>query len=160
MIRLGRKTGPGTAYTKLANVLWTNELQRKFDARKIPITAMSVHPGNVMSGRFFFFLFVSDDMGQPDVGIEGNVKLFKSLTLGRLINWGFSLFFISPHDGGYTPAWAASSCKVFEERNDYKGKYLVPYGIIEEASEEARREGLAKELWDTTERILKEFSWM
>jgi hypothetical protein len=38
------------AYTKLANVLWTNELQRRFDAGKIPITAMSVHPGNVMSG--------------------------------------------------------------------------------------------------------------
>jgi hypothetical protein len=103
---------------------------------------------------------VHDDMDQPDVGIEGNVKLFRSLTLGRLINWGFSLFFISPHDGGYTPAWAASSRKVFEERNDYKGKYLVPYGIIEDASEDARREGLAKELWDTTERILKEFSWL
>ena len=40
------------AYTKLANVLWTNELQRRFDAGKIPITAMSVHPGNVMSGGF------------------------------------------------------------------------------------------------------------
>ena len=42
------------AYTKLANLLWTNELQRRFDAGKIPITAMAVHPGNVMSGRLSF----------------------------------------------------------------------------------------------------------
>ncbi|KAI9508241.1 NAD-P-binding protein [Russula earlei] len=125
------------AYTKLANVLWTNELQRRFDAERIPITAMSVHPGNVMS--------------------EGNVNLFTSLTFGRLINWGFSLFFISPHDGGYTPAWAAASRKVFEERNRYKGTYLVPYGIIEEASQDARRADLAKELWKTTETVLKGF---
>lgn len=42
------------AYTKLANVLWTAELQRRFDAEKIPITVMSIHPGNVMSGKVFF----------------------------------------------------------------------------------------------------------
>ncbi|KAF8480223.1 NAD-P-binding protein [Russula ochroleuca] len=128
------------AYTKLANVLWTAELQRRFDAEKTPITAMSVHPGNVMS--------------------EGNVKLFTSLAFGRLVNWGFSLFFISPHDGGYTPAWAAASRQVFEERDKYRGKYLVPYGVLEEASEDARREDLAKELWDTTEGILKDFNWL
>ncbi|KAF8500193.1 NAD-P-binding protein [Russula emetica] len=125
-------------YTKLANVLWTTELQRRFDAENIPITAMSIHPGNVMS--------------------EGNVKLFTSLTLGRVIYWGFSLFFISPHDGGYTPAWAAASRQVFEERDKYKGKYLVPYGVLEDASEDARREDLARELWDTTERVLKKFN--
>ena len=90
---------------------------------------------------------------------EGNVKLFTSLMFGRLINWGFSLLFISPHDGGYTPAWAAASRQVFEERDKYKGKYLVPYGIIEEASEDARKEDLAKELWETTEKVLKDFNW-
>ena len=45
-------------------------------------------------------------------------------------------------------------------RDDYKGKYLVPYGIIEDASEDAKREDLAKELWGTTERTLTEFKWM
>ncbi|KAI9459151.1 NAD-P-binding protein [Lactarius psammicola] len=128
------------SYTKLANVLWTKELQRRFDAGKIPITAMSIHPGNVMS--------------------EGNVKLFTSLTFGRLINWAFSLFFISPHDGGYTPAWAAAARQVFEERDKYKGKYLVPYGTLEEPSKDAQREDLAKELWETTEKVLKDFGWL
>jgi hypothetical protein len=90
---------------------------------------------------------------------EGNVKIFTSMTLGRLVNWGFSLFFISPHDGGYTPAWAAASRQVSEERDKFKGKYLVPYGTIEEMSEDARKEDLAKELWETTEKVLKDFNW-
>ncbi|KAI0305347.1 hypothetical protein B0F90DRAFT_1625138 [Multifurca ochricompacta] len=123
------------AYTKLANVLWTKELQRKFNARGIPITAMSVHPGNVMSA-----------LHVPDIW--------------KVDQLGLSLFFISPHDGGYTPAWAAASRQVFEEREKYKGKYLVPYGTIEEASKDAQREDLAKELWETTENVLKEFNWL
>ena len=151
-------------YTKLANILWTTELQRRFDAENIRITAMSVHPGNVMSGRLPFFCIQEVRAVMillPFANVtEGNVKLFTSLTFGRVINWGFSLFFISPHDGGYTPAWAAASRRVFEERDRYKGKYLVPYGDLEDASKDARREDLAKELWDTTERVLKEFKWL
>ena len=79
-----------------------------------------------------------------------------------MIKWGlgFSPFLLSPHDGGYTPAWAAASRTVGEERDNYKGVYLVPYDAIEEASEAARREDLAKELWETTERILREFKWL
>jgi hypothetical protein len=125
---------------------------------------MSVHPGNVMSGRLPFFRIrevraFMTILPFADV-TEGNIKLFTSLTLGSVINWGFSLFFISPHDGGYTPAWAAASRQVFEERDKYKGKYLVPYGVLEDASEDARSEDLARELWDTTERVLKEFEWL
>jgi hypothetical protein len=59
----------------------------------------------------------------PSHVTEGNIKLFTSLTFGGLINWGLSFFFISPHDGGYTPAWTAASRKVFKVRDDYKGKY-------------------------------------
>jgi hypothetical protein len=139
-------------------------LQRRFDAENIPITAMSVHPGNVMSGKLPFFRIREVRAFMiilPFVDVtEGNVKLFTSLTLGRVINWGFSLFFISPHDGGYTPAWAAASRQVSEERDKYKGKYLVPYGVLEEASKDARSEDLARELWDTTEKVLKEFKWL
>jgi len=60
---------------------------------------------------------------------------------------------IPPH--GQLP-YARSSI----ERDNYKGRYLVPFGIIENASEDAKREDLAKELWRTTERTLKEFKWM
>ncbi|SJL06999.1 related to light induced alcohol dehydrogenase Bli-4 [Armillaria ostoyae] len=126
-------------YTKLANVLWTKELQRSFDRANIPILAMTVHPGNVMS--------------------EGNVKLFTSLMFGTIINWVFSLFFISPFDGGYTPAWAAASRAIAEDRRKYAGAYLVPFGVIEEASEDARRENLAKDLLATTDAVLKQYDY-
>ncbi|KAK0451666.1 hypothetical protein EV421DRAFT_1772307, partial [Armillaria borealis] len=89
---------------------------------------MTVHPGNVMS--------------------EGNVKLLKSLMFGTIINWVFSLFFISPFDGGYTPAWAA-----------YAEAYLVPFGVIEEASEDAQREDLMRDLLATTDAVLKQYDY-
>jgi hypothetical protein len=101
-----------------------------------------------------------DIVNLPSHGTEGNVKLFTFLTFGRRINCGSSFFSISPHDGEYTPAWTAALRKVFKERSNYKGKYLGPFGIIEDASENAKREDLAKELWETTERTLKEFKWM
>lgn len=128
------------AYTKLANVLWTNQLQKRFDSDGIPIVAMSVHPGSVMS--------------------EGNIKLFTSLTFGRLINWVLSLFFISSLEGGYTPAWAAAAREVHDNRERYKAKYLVPYGKVEEASQDARSEELATELWQTTESVLSDYNWI
>ncbi|PBK66299.1 hypothetical protein ARMSODRAFT_358303 [Armillaria solidipes] len=126
-------------YTKLVNVLWTKELQRSFDRANIPILAMMVHPGNVMS--------------------EGNDKLFRSLMFGTIINWIFSLFFVSPFDGGYAPAWAAASRTVTEDRRKYAGAYLVPFGVIEEASEDARREDLAKDLLATTDAVLKQYDY-
>lgn len=128
------------AYTKLANILCTNQLQKRFDNDGIPIVAVSVHPGSVMS--------------------EGNIKLFTSLTFGTLINWVFSLFFISSLEGGYTPAWAAAAREVHDNRERYKAKYLVPYGKIEEASQDARSEELAAELWQTTESALSDYNWI
>jgi len=37
--------------SKLAVVLWTKKLQRQFDAEGVPITAISVHPGEVDTGK-------------------------------------------------------------------------------------------------------------
>lgn len=39
-----------SGYTKLANVLWTTELQRQFDREGISILALSLHPGSIMTG--------------------------------------------------------------------------------------------------------------
>ncbi|KAI0031852.1 NAD(P)-binding protein [Vararia minispora EC-137] len=127
------------AYTKLANILWTKELQRRFELKAIPIVTMAVHPGNVMS--------------------EGNVKLFKSWPCGSFVGWFFSLFFLRENIGGYTPAWAAASSEVAADSQRFKGAYVVPYGSIVEASKDARREDLAKDLWAMTERLLAQYNW-
>lgn len=39
-----------TATTKLQNILWVAELQRRLDAEGTPITVMAVHPGTVYTG--------------------------------------------------------------------------------------------------------------
>ncbi|KAH9063250.1 hypothetical protein EDB87DRAFT_1820932 [Lactarius vividus] len=123
--------------------------------------AMSVNPGKVMSSGFS--TFVPKRGRRAHIVIldetQENVNLFKYLTLGKLIKWDFSPVFISPYDDGYTPAWTAAACRVFEERDKYRGKYLVPYGTIREASKDAQREDLAKETCETIEKVLEDFGW-
>lgn len=82
------------------------------------------------------------------------------LGFGNLLLWVLSFFLMTPWQGGYTPAWAAAAREVRQHRERYKGVYLVPYGKIEEPSKDARREDLAKELCETTERILSDFKWV
>lgn len=68
----------------------------------------------------------------------------------------FALFFEVPEVGAYTSCFAAASPTVRDDPEKYKGKFMEPVGIITEPSEVAQRDDLAEELWETTERILKE----
>ena len=38
--------------TKLANILYTRELQRRFESSGIDITCLTLHPGTVSTGEF------------------------------------------------------------------------------------------------------------
>jgi hypothetical protein len=63
--------------------------------------------------------------------------------------------------GSATSVFAAASKKVLEEREKgtYKGAYLVPYGKIGSSSKWTKGElgeRLARELWETTEKVLEE----
>lgn len=46
--------------SKLANILWTNELQRRFDERKVPVSCITIHPGGVLTGKSVTFPIISD----------------------------------------------------------------------------------------------------
>ncbi|KAI0066960.1 NAD(P)-binding protein [Artomyces pyxidatus] len=127
------------AYTKLADILWTKELQRRFDSQNVPITAITCHPGSITT--------------------EGTMNQFKRLPMGNFIAWSFSFVLMTPDHGGYTPAYAAAAKVIAENPGKYKGQYLVPYGIIEEASDDARREDLAQELWRTTDITISNLGW-
>ena len=54
----------------------------------------------------------------------------------------------------YIALFAATSPKVLNDRKAYGGAYLMPFGKIETPSEDARNEKLAKELWNTSERVV------
>ncbi|KAI0073654.1 NAD-P-binding protein [Panus rudis PR-1116 ss-1] len=123
--------------SKLANVLFTRELQRRFDAEGVPIIALSLHPGGVKTDGWEEFTSHN----------TGFLKFFYTL-LGST--------FVSPDKGAYTPVFAAAASQVRQQAEKYKGAYLMPPGKVVAASKPADSEELAKELWDTSESLLKE----
>ncbi|KAK0446074.1 uncharacterized protein EV420DRAFT_1622615 [Desarmillaria tabescens] len=71
--------------SKLMNVIYTTELQRRLSAKSIPITCISLHPGSVDTGWAW------------------------RTPYPRLATIAFKLFFIGPNQGAYTSCFAAAS---------------------------------------------------
>ncbi|KAJ2932412.1 hypothetical protein H1R20_g4707, partial [Candolleomyces eurysporus] len=65
------------------------------------------------------------------------------------------LIFMTPDVGSYTTLFAAASPLVKEQPEVFKGAYLGPIAKLGKASDNAEREDLGVELWDTTESVLK-----
>jgi hypothetical protein len=57
--------------------------------------------------------------------------------------------------GAYPSVFAAASPEVRKRKEHFKGQYLVPGNIVEETSKDGTNMKLARDLWDTTERLLK-----
>ncbi|EIM89867.1 NAD-P-binding protein [Stereum hirsutum FP-91666 SS1] len=117
--------------TKLQNILWVGELQRRLDAEGIPITVIVIHPGAVSTeglnnGMPTWFLFL------------------------------VSPFAVSPSYGAFTSLFAATSAEVAAAKEKYKGAFLMPYGKVTKVTKEARDPVLAKTLWETSERVIRD----
>ncbi|KZO91909.1 NAD-P-binding protein [Calocera viscosa TUFC12733] len=117
-------------HSKLANILFAKELQRRLDAQSIPAITVSLHPGSV-----------STDGAKKAVGF-----------LYPLAN----LFFTTPFNGALTSLFAATSPQVLKDKDTYKGAYLVPYGKLGKESDLAKDEAMAGRLWDLSEQAVKE----
>jgi hypothetical protein len=61
-----------------------------------------------------------------------------------------------PLDGALTPLFAATNPIVWEEKDKFKGKYLMPFGVVspEDMAEDGNDEELAKELWKTSTEVI------
>ncbi|KAL4242751.1 NAD(P)-binding domain superfamily protein [Abortiporus biennis] len=123
--------------SKLANTLFIKELQKRLDEEKIPILCLSLHPGSV----------------KTEHSVEYATKL--STVLSPLYKVAL-MFFTPPDKGAYASIFAAVGPTVRAEPEKYKGVYLHPPGVIVSATQDAENIELAKELWDTTESLLKE----
>ncbi|TFK48485.1 NAD(P)-binding protein [Heliocybe sulcata] len=124
------------AYSKLANLLYTKELQRRLDSKGSKILVMAIHPGSVLT--------------------EGNIRLWSHLWCGSLITWLVSFFFSTPSVGAYPSVFAAAAPVVRAEADRYKGQYILPGNKITKTSKDAESTTLAADLWDTTELLLKQ----
>ncbi|EJT98037.1 daunorubicin C-13 ketoreductase [Dacryopinax primogenitus] len=120
---------------KLANILFARELQRRWDAAGIPGISISLHPGVVHTA-----------------GAERVARSFGAGILWPLV----TLFIMTPPQGAITQLFAATSPDVRQNVEKYKGQYLVPYGSVATPSAMARREGLAEELWNLSEKVVQE----
>ncbi|RIB21627.1 hypothetical protein C2G38_1999093 [Gigaspora rosea] len=112
--------------SKLANVLFTNELNKRYLEERIYAT--SLHPGLV------------------DTQMSRKNDLSASET--------FLSSSISTEDGAITTLYCATSPEI-EEKN-YRGMYFDPFGIEGEKSSYAKDDDLAKKLWEFTENLINE----
>lgn len=119
--------------TKLAQVLFARELQRHLNASSIPIVSIALHPGEVDTGGF------AEKTPFP-------------ILAGMFI----SLFGMAPEPGAYNSCFAAAAPVIAERAEEWKGAYLEPVGKRGNISKNGQNDDLAKELWDTTERILND----
>ncbi|KAK7056097.1 NAD-binding protein [Favolaschia claudopus] len=117
--------------TKLAIILHIKALQKRLSHTSI--TCVSVHPGAITTA--------------------GGQKFVRSLPL---VGWGVAkvlmpMVFGSWEEGALTVLYAA----VAGPRDGLRGEYVTPKGI-EKPSKEARDERLSEEVYETTERVVRE----
>jgi len=122
--------------TKLANILHVKELQRRLDADNCPITCVALHPGEVRT--------------------RGALDAVGKLAMGGMAKVLLRVFSIAPDKGALTSLFAAASPVIAQERQKFKGSYLIPYGRIKEPSPTARDAKLAADLWKTTKLVISE----
>ncbi|EEB91739.1 hypothetical protein MPER_09854 [Moniliophthora perniciosa FA553] len=118
-------------HTKLIEILWAKHLQDRLQSSnpRIPITVMAVHPGDV-------------DTYSERLRLSWPLKLFARLTT------------VDPERGAYTSVFAAASKAVQENKDLYKGAYLVPEGVIKKPSKMAEDAKLREDLDRLTRKFL------
>jgi len=130
----------------LANILFTKELQRRLDEQGVPILVLSLDPGNVATGKLH--PLASHHVASAiDQGLDG---------AGRFLGRDSEQFKsnLSPFEGAITPLWAAAHPEPTEDRTKYAGAFVYPWGGLKEPTVQAQNAELAKELWETSEKVL------
>ncbi|KAJ0325593.1 hypothetical protein COL5a_007404 [Colletotrichum fioriniae] len=113
------------AVSKVANLLFAQELQRLLDEQGLPILSISVHPGGVASP------------GSKDIG-------------NSIFSLVRSAAFLTVDQGAITSVFAATAAEVRENADKYKGKYLEPFGKIVTPNPVAKDEKQVKGMWEHT----------
>ncbi|KAG8792833.1 hypothetical protein FRC12_004704 [Ceratobasidium sp. 428] len=122
--------------SKLANHLFTSELQSRLDAEGSNIIAVCLHPGNVTTSAA--------------VNSVGKMPVWSLISSSIL-----RLAFVNEAEGARNSVFAATSPVIRAEPDKYKGKYLMPIGKVTTPSKMAQDVRLAKQLWALSEAIIE-----
>jgi NAD(P)-dependent dehydrogenase (short-subunit alcohol dehydrogenase family) len=116
--------------SKLANILFTRELQRQLTQQDSNIIALTLDPGPVAT--------------------DGGMGVFPGLLKPVL-----KLVMKSPARGALTQLFCATAPEVAKEADRYKGQFLNGPGKIAQGSERSRNKELAQSLWKLSEEVLE-----
>jgi hypothetical protein len=61
----------------------------------------------------------------------------------------------SVDEGALTPIFAAAHPSIWTEKQRYGGAYLMPFGAVEDVSENGKNMKLAEDLWKVSEEAIK-----
>ncbi|KAG8787330.1 hypothetical protein FRC12_015675 [Ceratobasidium sp. 428] len=123
--------------TKLANILFTRELQRRLDDEGSDIISLSLHPG-----------YVATDAAK--------VATSKMPIFGVISSILVKLFFIDEAGGARNSVYAASNPTVRADPKRFKGQFLTPVGKVTAPAAIAQDKQLARDLWSLTDRIMQQ----
>lgn len=121
------------AQSKLANILFTRELARRYPT----LTAVSVHPGIV-------------DTELWRTTLSGWLGGFNGLFMA-----GKKVFYSSPEVGATNQLWAAVGKKGDGKGEVKTGEYYTPVGVAGQGSWQSQDPKLAEKLWEWTEKELE-----
>ncbi|KAH9928812.1 NAD-P-binding protein [Fomitopsis serialis] len=126
-------------YSKLLVCMQVAELQRRLDAEGVPIIVLSTHPGAVNTD-----------------GAQNWLATLGTGFLATLATWIVSLFFTLPTIAAYGTVFASAAPEVRAEPRKYRAAYITPPTKNTGLNEKARDPVAARELWELTERTLKD----
>lgn len=115
--------------SKLANALFTRELQNQLTQQNTKIIALTLDPGPVAT--------------------DGGMGVFPGLLKPVL-----KLVMKSPAKGALTQLYCATALEIAKDTERYKGQFLNGPGKIVQASERSRSKELARSLWKISEEVL------
>ncbi|TFB00479.1 hypothetical protein CCMA1212_007575 [Trichoderma ghanense] len=116
--------------SKLANLLFTRELQRRLDEEDVKIIALAVDPGPVAT--------------------DGGMGVFPGFLKPVL-----KMVMKSPDKGALPQLYCATAKEVANEPERYKGQLLTAPGKTNMGSDKSRNSELARSLWRITEEALR-----
>jgi NAD(P)-dependent dehydrogenase (short-subunit alcohol dehydrogenase family) len=120
------------AVSKLANILFAKELQRRLDEDKIPIISTTCNPGATNT--------------------EGGLSVFPGVMRPIL-----SRVMATPVKAAITILYLACAPEIKRDPAKYKAQYYNSSGKLEAPSAPAQDKRLAKNLWKTSEGAVGEY---
>ncbi|KAL4242397.1 hypothetical protein ABKN59_011940 [Abortiporus biennis] len=123
--------------SKLCNVLYIHELQRRLDVEGLPIVTLLVNPGGIRTDR--------------------TEHLLDSWNF--IVRWLYRFQlqqFPTPDIAAHNSVFAAAAPIIKAKPEIYKTCYLDPIAKIGDVTTVAKDEALQKELWEMTEHLLQD----